>query len=372
MGKQEARWANDLPGAGYDWYEFSIKGDPEDQGEVLRVRINVSFLLSSWKCIFGQGCPGVLISGAMTDRGCCQIGVHMEHSDDDFKRVRGYVEQLTEEDLDADLLKIVRSKNGKGWRYQDTDGEEGESNLPGYPWHTVVVDGACVLANRAGGSTGKLGCSLHVLASRLGVHHSETKPNICWQIPLAVETEYDEDQDQSLMTVDGSRASAWGATDPTALHSPGWWCTETPDAYVIGNAENLGADDTSGMVFRTNEFELRRMMKDRVYEAMVEHLLNIVRKGGRRVPMPGEQMANGRPVLPLIVENRLKQWQHEELPETEDALRRSIPYMRDNKIALDGYKIPRALTRYAEGSDEGNLGGDSRADGADSGPVGTA
>lgn len=340
---RKMRWPSDTPGkAAYDWYEFSIRGDDEKHGELLRVRVNVSFLTSTWKCIFGQGCPGVLVSGAMEDRGCCQIGVHMEHTDDDYKRVRSYVEQLTEEDLDENLLRIVRKK---GWRYRDTS-NDGESALEDYPWHTKVVDGACVLANRAGGSTGKLGCSLHVLANRLGLHHSDTKPNICWQIPLSVTEDYDDEADQTTMTVTGTPASVWGSTDPKALDSPGWWCTETPDAYVIGNAENPIEKDTwRGMVFATNEVELRKIMGDKPYEVMAEHLMAIIAKGGRREPMPGETIAGGRPLLPLLVGARLEQWVDDETPESMEALERSQPYMRTHDAVPDGYRLPKALRR---------------------------
>jgi hypothetical protein len=353
MEETQVRWPSDEPGANYDWFEFSVKGDPDEQGEVLRVKVNVSFMLSTWKCIFGQGCPGVLISGAMTDRGCCQIGVHMEHSDDDFKRVRGFVDQLTEEDLDENLLKIVKSNNGKGWRYQDKS-DEGESALEGFPWHTKVVDGACVLANRAGGSTGKLGCSLHVLANRLGLHHSDTKPNICWQIPMAVTEEYDEDIDQTTMTVDGTPAKVWGSTDMRNLHSPGWWCTETPDAYVIGNTvdklpgNELHSEEVmqQDFVFRTNEVELRKMMGDHVYDEMVKHLQNIISMGGRRAPMPGETVNGSRPLIPLIVKKRFEQWHDEE---ADEELKRSHPYMREHPdSAPDGYKVPRLLRRNVQ------------------------
>lgn len=345
-GGPEIRWPSDHPGASYDWYEFSVKGDSEEHGELLRVKVNVSFMLSTWKCIFGQGCPGVLISGAMEDRGCCQIGVHMENTTDDYKRVRGYVEQLTEEDLDADRLKVVKSNNGKGWRYRDTSGEDGASTLEGYEWHTKVVDGACVLANRAGGSTGKLGCSLHVLANRLGLHHSDTKPNICWQIPMAITEEYDEDLDQTVMTVDGTPAAVWGSTNMRSLHSPGWWCTETPDAYVTGNSPET--DEVSleyGMVFRTNEIELRRMMTDRVYDEMAKHLKLIIQSGGRRVPMPGERIADGKKLLPLIVPARLAQWVDDESPDSMKALKRSEPWMQEHASTPSGYRPTRRLAR---------------------------
>lgn len=600
---KDVRWPNEMVGMAVDWYEFSIAGDPDTQGELLKVKVNVSFLTSTWKCIFGQGCPGVLISGAMTDRGCCQIGVHMEHDDDDYKRVRKYVNQLTEEDLDANLLAEVQ-KNG--WRYRDKS-NEGESALPGYPWHTRVVDGACVLANRAGGSTGKVGCSLHVLANRLGLHHSDTKPNICWQIPLAVTTEYDEEHDQSSMTVTGSTGAVWGDRNPTELHSPGWWCvaegslittdrgqvpieevsegdrvltragfrkvlarwdngqrpvvevvhergslfvtedhkiltqrgwvqgrqlhtsaantmsasgtnpsvlgrelvslrttsgasherlatldvftamqtdgvsqvdaqaaatqvvdlvslgdradnvhpqvdgrvgkgsvalddaisltgavwpidalvcidqefinckdastlaapvvvagdaargsllnrsiavsasvgvhgsnvhhvkpagmkhvydlsvegqheyvadgvvvhncTETPDAYVIGNDDRPNLDIAKGMVYRTNEIELRKLMGDDAYDAMASHLVRIITNGGRRSPTPGEQVNGGRPLIPLMVAKRMEQWVDDETEDSEAALKRSQPYMRATGQVPDGYALPKRLKR---------------------------
>ena len=353
--KDDVRWPTDVPGAARDWFEITVPSDdPDEQGELLRLRFDVSFLLSTWKCIFGQGCPGVLISGAMEDRGCCQIGVHMEATDDDYKRVRKYVNMLTEEDLDADLLKIVRSgKGNNGWRYQDKDGEDGESTLPGYYWHTKVVDGACVLANRAGGSTGKLGCSLHVLANRLGLHHSDTKPNICWQIPMSVDTDYDEDTDQSTMTVTGTPASVWGSTHPHNMSSPGWWCTETPDAYVIGNQSSLPALpesvdekvelETAGMVFRTNEIELRKLMGDQPYEMMAQVLREIHLSGGRRTAMPGETINEGRPLLPLMVKKRMDDWLDDETEESMEALQRSHPYMRVHEIKPDSYKLPRML-----------------------------
>lgn len=354
----EVSWPSEDAGTVTDWYQFTMAGDPDEQGRLLTVRLNVSFLLSSWKCIFGQGCPGVLISGAMIDRGCCQIGVGMEHTDDDYKRVRGYVEQLTEEDLDEDLLEIVRSKDGKGWRYRDHDADETrDAGGQWLPWHTTVVDGACVLANRATGNLKAPGCSLHRLANRLGLHHSETKPDICWQIPMAVSQERDEDSDTTMMTVDYTPGTSWGHTNMRELGGVAYWCTETPDAFPSQIAiKPSDAKDfdlyfnqvTANLVFRTNETELRKLMTDRVYDEMVGYLKQIVLNGGRRSALPGESLANGRPVIPLLVKSRLAQWQDDELEGSEDALARSVPYMRehtDSKPA--GYKLPKTLRRPA-------------------------
>lgn len=351
VAKPEAsiRWPGEMPGSATDWFEFSVQPEDDEYGELLRVRVNVSFMLSSWKCIFGQGCPGVLVTGAMEDRGCCQIGVGMAATDDDYKRVRSFVSQLTEEDLDEDLLVIVRSDNGRGWRWRDNTGPDGGPSLPGYDWHTTVVDGACVLANRSGGSTGKLGCSLHVLANRLGLHPSETKPDICWQIPIGITKEYDSTTDQTTMTVDGSRASFWGHTDPTDINGIGWWCLETPDAYVIGNKKD-DVDLTAHTVYRTNEFELRKLMGDRAYDVMREALGSIVMNHlsknpdeARRVRMPGEAINGGRPLIPIMVTKRMHDWNEADDDMSKEALSRSVPYMHDHGVVPDGFKLPRRL-----------------------------
>jgi hypothetical protein len=324
-----ARWPGDTPGrAAYDWAEISIPGvQALEDGELTRIRFNVSWLLSSWACIFGKGCPGVLITGAMEDRGCCQIGVHLTKGDD-LNRVNKYVKQLTDEDLDANLLADIK-KNG--WKVKERDPHYRDV---GHTAHTRIVDGACVLANRASGSTGKLGCSLHVLANRLGIHPSETKPDICWQIPMSVTDEYNEKFNQTTITVDASTGSVWGGTEPAKKYFPAWWCVETPDAYGPN-----AMVDSSTLVFRTMEVELRKMMGDAAYEAMAAELEDIMQTGGRRRPMPGETVAGGRPLIPLIVKDRIADWANDTDPDSQEhsreALGRSAEYIFDHGIFMD-------------------------------------
>ena len=60
----------------------------------------------------------------------------------------------------------------KGW----TEKEDGADK-------TRVVDGACIFHNPAGSAAG-YGCALHGLALDRDVHFVETKPEVCWQLPL--------------------------------------------------------------------------------------------------------------------------------------------------------------------------------------------
>jgi|SRR6185369_10871815 len=304
-------WASNQADARTEWIEFVMGPFPDRMDEMpRRYRINVSFMLSNWKCIFGEGCPGVLVSGAMTDRGCCQIGVHIER--DELARVNKYVKMLTPADLDSELLKDVKQN---GWKYNETD-EEHRSD--GYTKHTRVVDGACVLANRAGGSSGQIGCSLHVLAKRIGISPTETKPNICWQLPVVAQEEYDEDRDEYVITVTNTPGEQWGSRYTTEVTHPGWFCTETPDAYR--------GDDT---VYVTNEDSLRKQMGDDAYDKMSAELDQLA----RRFRMPGEKIHNGQPLIPLMVAKRMGEWKidaadpdSETTDESKEALKRSANY----------------------------------------------
>ena len=61
-----------MAGATREWVTF---GDPEEEGR--RWQIDVTFLLSPWRCIFGEGCQGVLTERAPElVHGCCSYGAH--------------------------------------------------------------------------------------------------------------------------------------------------------------------------------------------------------------------------------------------------------------------------------------------------------
>jgi hypothetical protein len=235
-----------------EWLTFPAPDDANRQ-----FRVNVSFLLSNYRCIFGCGCPGILEGPARADVGCCAHGVEFM-DDDDFDHVAAMVDELTAED--ADHLGQIR---GAGW-YDTTKG---------VPLRTRLVAGVCIFANREGGPTGKPGCAFHHLALRTGRHPSETKPEICWSVPLNFSAEEPvEPGGRETTIVSAFSADAWDG-------HIGWWCVDTPVAYS-GTAP----------VYVTFEHELRRGMGDAGYERMVELLEEIETP---RFPMPAQR-------LPLI------------------------------------------------------------------------
>jgi hypothetical protein len=247
-----------------EWMTFPAPGDDGRQ-----YRINVSFLLSNYRCIFGCGCLGLLDREPATDLGCCGHGVEFV-DDEDFEHVAAMVGELTAEDADH----LAQIRGNKGWYYAQRDGT---------PFKTRIHRGACIFANRELGATGKPGCAFHHLAERTGRHPAETKPEICWSIPLNFSHEEPvEPNGRDTTIVSAFSADAWGHVN--------WWCVDTPDAYTA-----------KAPVYRTFEHELRKGMGDSAYERMVELLLEIP---APRHPMPGQRANRGLPVLPLLNERR--------------------------------------------------------------------
>ena len=63
------------PGFARDWLEFTDPADPEHV-----VRADLTWLLSSWTCVFGSGCAGVV--EGRPDDGCCSHGAIYSDPDD--------------------------------------------------------------------------------------------------------------------------------------------------------------------------------------------------------------------------------------------------------------------------------------------------
>ena len=60
------------------------------------MRCDLTWLTSSYMCIFGQGCQGIYADAP--DTGCCTLGAHFADKDDE-KRVAAFVAQLDEDAL---------------------------------------------------------------------------------------------------------------------------------------------------------------------------------------------------------------------------------------------------------------------------------
>lgn len=226
-------------GPSREWVSFE---DPKEHGRTWL--IDVTFLLSSWECIFAAGCQGVLTERAPElVHGCCSYGAHFsDRADRD--RVARLAKKLPDELWQ--FKKVARQK-GIAARVGSHDGKP--------DWRTRLVDGACIFLNRPGWPSGP-GCALHQWGLRTGVHHSELKPEVCWQLPLRrVDEEQDDGTVISRLTEFGREG--WGEGGQEFA----WWCTEAPEAYV-GHRP----------VYRSLEPELRRMLGDALYRRVAAYL----------------------------------------------------------------------------------------------------
>lgn len=192
-----------------EWIEFIDPTNPEHL-----IRGDLTWLCSRWTCIFAAGCHGIIKDRA--DDGCCSHGAFFTDKDDQ-KRVKPFVKMLTP----AMWQHYGQGKNA--WiEMDDLDGEQRPK--------TKTVDGACVFLNRRGSEQG-LGCALHGLALQIGRHPLETKPDVCWQLPVRRAQEWvtRPDDTKILVTTLGEfDRRGWGEGGRD-LH---WWCTSSPEAHV--------------------------------------------------------------------------------------------------------------------------------------------
>jgi len=223
------------------WVEFA---NPDDESEVMRC--DLTWLTSRYTCIFGQGCHGIYKSSP--DVGCCTLGAHFADKDDE-RRVASYVAQLEPRHWQFHPGRRVRKGD---WIEKDDDGER--KTL------TLEVDGqsACVFHNRPGSATGA-GCALHILALEQGRNPLETKPDVCWQLPIR-RTFRDVERPDGTSYTEVSIAEydrrGWGSGG----HDLDWYCTGNTEAHV--GVEPL---------YVTNAAELTELMGEPAYGELVRH-----------------------------------------------------------------------------------------------------
>ncbi len=95
---------------------------------------------------------------------------------------------------------------------------------------TRVVDGACIFLNRPGFSGGA-GCALHALADRTGLHPLETKPDVCWQLPIRRtfrNVERHDGTEYTEVTIGEYDRRGWGPGG----HDLDWYCSGNTEAHV--------------------------------------------------------------------------------------------------------------------------------------------
>ena len=213
------------------WIEFP---DPANEAQVFRC--DLTWLTSSWTCIFGHGCKGIYRD--QPDAGCCTLGAHFADRDDE-RRVRSFMRELTRE---------TWQHHSRSWIDTDDQGAR----------KTRVVDGACIFFNRPG-FAGGYGCALHHLAARTDRHPLETKPDVCLQLPIRRTYEHLERPDDTevlVVTIAEYDRRGWGAGG----HDLDWYCTGNTEAHVGREA-----------VYVSLKGELIELMGWRAYDVLAGH-----------------------------------------------------------------------------------------------------
>jgi hypothetical protein len=214
----------------HEWVSF------EHDGETFV--FDVTFLTSNWACIWNDGCLGVReIADPGAGEGCCSFGAHFS-DEADLARTRAAAGNL-----DADSWQHSRELD-------DAFEVDGDGT-----WTTTVVDSACVFLNRPGFAGGH-GCALHAAALRVGSSIVDWKPEVCWQLPLRLEYQEDENG-HSVATLRQWRRHDWG-TGGDDFH---WWCTEDALAFVERTA-----------VYERLDEEIVALVGQDLFDRLVEYL----------------------------------------------------------------------------------------------------
>ncbi|SNT61555.1 hypothetical protein SAMN05421812_113130 [Asanoa hainanensis] len=254
-----------------EWVEFF---DPEDPKHLIRA--DLTWLLSRWTCIFGKGCHGI-IEGRAAD-GCCSHGAFFTDSDDE-SRVRAAAKKLTPE---------TWQHYRRGFKnYTEMDTVDGKT--PARRTATQSADGPCVFLNDADFPAGG-GCALHAQALRDGVHPLEYKPDVCWQLPVRRDQDWNKRPDGTkilITTLTEFDRRGWGSGG----HDLHWWCTSSPEAHVGSEA-----------MWQSYEPELTALIGKAAYAKLAEMCAARARRGmvaphpadpKRRLPLTRTKDLNG-------------------------------------------------------------------------------
>jgi len=241
--RPHANGTNGSTKAAREWVAFA---DPVEEGRTWQ--IDVTFLLSSWECIFGCGCQGIWTEPTPElVHGCCTYGAHFTDKVD-----RDHVAESAKR-LSADEWQFAKLGRKKG--IYEKVGPEPDDEPGPTEWKTRTVDEACIFLNRPGFHAGP-GCALHLHALNRGKHFSEYKPEVCWQVPLRrIDDEQDDGTVVSRLTEFGRDGWGEGGEDFA------WWCTEAPEAFV-----------GSRPVYESMSVELRKMLGKKLYRRVAEYL----------------------------------------------------------------------------------------------------
>jgi hypothetical protein len=202
---------------------------------------DVTFLTSSWHCIYGHGCKGVLTADATDlEQGCCSYGAH-----------------LIDEDDANDTLTAADRLTDEQWQHRKVAVRRGGPirRKPDGTLITRMVGDACIFLNRPG-FPGGAGCALHRGAPEAGERPMDWKPDVCWQLPLRL-VEHTDESGQVVSALREWKRRDWGAGG-LEFH---WWCTDAPHAFTGSQPVYIELRD-----------EIVELVGQWAYDRLVEHI----------------------------------------------------------------------------------------------------
>ena len=142
-----------MTGEGFEVFVDHVDGS--------RWQVDLDFLSSPWRCVWGDGCQGILDRPAPElGQGCCSVGAELIDED--------------EAKLLSALAATIDEERFQFAAHARRDGVFGDEQRR----RTAVVDGACIFLNRPG-FAGGAGCALHLQAIADGERPIDTKPSVC-------------------------------------------------------------------------------------------------------------------------------------------------------------------------------------------------
>jgi hypothetical protein len=242
------------------WLEFpdpvlDPDADPDDTDPGQVFRFDLTWLTSSWTCIYGRGCQGIYAE--RPDDGCCTLGAHFADEEDE-QRVAAAVALLDPSGWQF----AAEGRSKKGWIETDPEGAR----------KTRVVDGACIFLNRPGFAAGD-GCALHKLALDRSQEPLELKPDVCWQLPIRRSYRNVDRPDGTNyleVTISEYDRRGWGAGG----HDLDWYCTTNPQAHI-------GAEP----VYRSLRPELVELIGASAYAVLAQHCDQLTGAARKLLPL---------------------------------------------------------------------------------------
>ena len=232
-----------------DWFEFQ---DPLNPHQLFKC--DLTWLTSYWNCTFGRGCKG--IDKNLSDHGCCSDGAYYFDKADE-QRVTKAAKRLTKET----------------WQNYSAARKKGKFNISEIGLDsdrkTKKINKTCIFFNERTFGDQYFGCALHHLAELENKSHLETKPDICWQLPLRRSWESRESGNSTIdvVVIGEYTRKSWGdgGTDFD------WYCTSNTEAHTSPTP-----------VYLSQENELIALMNKPAYKILKEKCDAVVKSRENR------------------------------------------------------------------------------------------